>query len=147
MRFAECYCVKTLLQEDLPDLLISNHDAFFVKLNLPPPLPAAASAATSLTPTVAPLTSPKLGSKKAPSKVLPVGSPLSSPLSTPMLKAVAAAASEETAAVADLKPEITISEGAAESEDAASPIDTLGQCHFPSSAYSDIVPPSVEAQD
>jgi hypothetical protein len=63
------------LQEDLPDLLLSNHDAFFVKLNIPPPLLANPSFACTSTATAATITSPKLGSKKAPTKVLAVGLP------------------------------------------------------------------------
>ncbi len=106
-------------------MLLSKHDAFFVKLNISPPLLAnAASVVTStenFTAAAASITSPKLGSKKAPMKVIAAGSPLCSPPSTPRLKAAAnipAVATAAPAAVADLTLESGQGEAAAVSEDA-----------------------------
>jgi hypothetical protein len=147
--FYQVFLCQPLIQEELPDLLLSNHDAFFIKLNLPPPLSAAAAAATSsistALPAVVPVTSPKIVSKKAPTKVPVVASPLCSPPSTPRLKAAAAAASsEEGTAVVDSKSETTIGEVAIVNEEAASSMDM--QCNIPSAA-GDLGLPSVEAQD
>jgi hypothetical protein len=136
------------LQEELPDSLLSNHDAFFMKLNLAPPQSAAAASTPTSAPVVAPVISPKLASKKAPLKGPVVGSPLCSPLSTPRLKALAAsaaAASEEASTLNDLKPETKIDWVGAANEEAASSMDML--CHSPPIASSDMLPPSVEAQD
>ena len=115
------------MQEDLPDVLLSNHDAFFVKLNISPPLLANAASVVTSTAAAASITSPKLGSKKAPMKAIAAGSPLCSPPSTPRLKAAAnipavataaPAAVADGAAVADLTLESGQGEAAAVSEDA-----------------------------
>jgi hypothetical protein len=138
------------LQEDLPDLLLSNHEDFFVKLNVLQPLPAAPAVSSIDIPSIpasavaaAVVTSPKLGSKKAPAKVSNLASPLCSPPSTPRLQHAAASA---TAAVAvDLKLESGLCETTAENEEASSSMDMQPQP--PPPAPKDDMPSSIEAQD
>jgi hypothetical protein len=135
-------------QEDLPDLLLSNHESFFVKLNLlQTPLAAPALLCTPILAAAA-VTSPKLGCKKAPSKVPIAGSPLCSPPSTPRLQGAAAgavAASAAVAAVVDLKLESGLDEAAPVNSEAASSTDM--QIHHPTPVSRDGMPASVEAQD
>ena len=126
-------------------MLLSNHDAFFVKLNISPPLLTNPASVVTSTAAAASITSPKLGSKKAPMKVIAAGSPLCSPPSTPRLKAAAnipAVASAAPAAVADLTLESGQGEAAAVSEDAVD-VPIVVQ----SDPARDTQPPSVEAQD
>lgn len=132
-------------------MLLSNHDAFFVKLNISPPLLANAASVVTSTAAAASITSPKLGSKKAPMKAIAAGSPLCSPPSTPRLKAAAnipavataaPAAVADGAAVADLTLESGQGEAAAVSEDA---VDVPVAMQY--DPARDTQPPSVEAQD
>jgi hypothetical protein len=135
------------LQEDLPDLLLSNHDAFFGKLNLLQPPPAALALFPSITTAAAAaVSSPKLASKKAPAKGPIVASPLCSPPSTPRLQDVAATASAAAAGIVELKLESGHVETASVMEEAAAL--SMNETFQPLPPVSeDRVPSSTETQD